>query len=125
MVTTDFYNNVYGGVPSEDIESCLKRAEAIVDCYILYPPKPLTEQEVYYNKAVCAQAEVMVLAGGVQTWLESTSSALAGTTLGNFSVQATNSGSGAGSADASAVPCAGAMMYLDKGGLLYRGASYI
>ena len=123
-VTTDFYYNEYGGVTITDLDKCLKRAQSIIDCYILYPPSGQV-QEVWYEKAICAQAEAIGLVGGVQTWLESTSSALAGTTLGNFSVQAANGGSSAGSADASAVPCAGAMMYLDKGGLLYRGASYI
>lgn len=123
-VTTDFYYNEYGGVTITDLDKCLKRAQSIIDCYILYPPSGQV-QEVWYEKAICAQAEAIGLAGGVQTWLESTSSALAGVTLGNFSVQNGSGAGSAGSTDASAVPCADAMMYLDKGGLLYRGASYI
>lgn len=125
-ITTEFYYDVYGGITIDSPEDCLKRAQSIVDCCASYIPAEGAPEEIWYKKAVCAQAETIGLAGGVQGWLETGGADVSGVTLGSFSVQTkSGSGSGAGTGTAQASPCAGALMYLEKGGLLYRGTAVL
>lgn len=122
MVSVEFYTDIYGGIQCEDIEDCLKRAEAIIECFISSLPET-GAQETLYKKAVCAQAEQMALAGGVQGWLESTAGSAVGVTLGSFHTESSKGGqAGGGSSSADSSPCSAARMYLERAGLVYRGA---
>lgn len=115
----DFYINIYGGVEYDDLSRLLLRAGNVIDSVILTEPDG-ENQERAYNFAVCAQAEYIGLCGGVEAWCSVASGSVSSFTVGSFSMsQGGASGSGAGGSSAGV--CSGALAYLDKAGLLYRG----
>jgi hypothetical protein len=119
-VTVEFYRDTYGGIAYDDIEALLKRAEMVVYCVISQEPEA-EWQTVLYNYAVCAQAEFIGSAGGVEEWVSEGSSG-GSVTIGSFSCSAGGSSTGSGGGKAKSGLCPQTEMYLEKAGLLYRGA---
>lgn len=124
MVTKAYYLEVYGGYEYDDLEDLLKRAEQAVRCIISAEPVPDTEQEICYKNAVCAQAEVIGMCGGINSWLANSQSG-GGFTIGSFSMSGSSSGVGQGSSGSTGDVPYYTRSWLEKGGLIYRGVDAI
>jgi hypothetical protein len=120
-VSTEYYLETFEGVEFDGLEWLLARAEQMVGCLISSTPAEGTEAERCYKNAVCAQAENMGLSGGVAAWLAEQKAGGSSFSIGSFSMSG-SSGSSSGTAGSSRTGvCDGCMMWLEKGGLLYRG----
>lgn len=119
-VTADYYLNTYGGVEYDNLEQLLKRAAMIVGGVISAEPAG-SFQETCYANAVCAQAEQIGSAGGVEAWVSAEGSSF---TIGSFSMSG-GSDAGQGTSGSTGTVCASARQYLEQGGLIYRGVSAI
>lgn len=114
MASSEFYRNEYGGTEYPDIDRLLKRAENIIDCCVITPVEEW--QQVYFDKAVCAQAEYIGGMGGIEAY--TAISGVSSVSIGSFSM---SGGSGGASGSSEAVkPCPAAVSYLEKGGLTGR-----
>lgn len=121
MPDVNFYLTVYGGVTYPDIEKLLKRAEHIIDNYILHDVKPWQQEQ--YDLAVCAQAEYIGSQGGIEAYTESVNGGTGSLTIGSFSISAGGGGGSSGNNNSSggaSAPCPAAIAFLDKGALLRR-----
>lgn len=119
MPDKNYYLNVYGGTDYPDIETYLKRAENIIDCFILHVVREW--QQKWYDNAVCAQAEYIGSVGGIEAYTEFMNSGGGSLTIGSFSISSSGNSSGNKTASSGdAAPCAAAISYLDRGGLLGR-----
>lgn len=113
MASSEFYLNEYGGTEYPDLDKLLKRAESIIDCYVITPVE--TWQQVYFDKAVCAQAEYIGSMGGTEAY--ASLSGVSSVSIGSFSM----SGGAVTSGSSEAVkPCPAATGYLERGGLAGR-----
>ena len=114
MASSEFYISEYGGTEYPDLDKLLKRAESIIDCYVITPVE--TWQQVYFDKAVCAQAEYIGSMGGTETYVSL--SGVSSVSIGSFSM----SGGAVGTSGSSETvkPCPAAVSYLEKGGLAGR-----
>lgn len=114
-VPAEYYRNVYGGAEYDDIDTLLKRAEMLIRCTASGEPET-EEQRTLYNWAVCAQAEFIGAAGGIEAYASGTGGSV---TVGAFSMSSGSSAEEAGRYGGRI--CPDSEMYLEKAGLLYRG----
>ena len=122
MPDKNYYLYVYGGVDYPGIETYLKRAENIIDCFILHVVREW--QQKWYDNAVCAQAEYIGSVGGIEAYTEIQNGGNGSVTIGAFSISGGGGSSGSeNSSGGSSVPCPAAISYLDRGGLLGRWLS--
>lgn len=122
MPDENYYLNVYGGIEYPDLAKLLKRAEHIIDCSILHVVREW--QQEWYDNAVCAQAEYIGSQGGIEAYTELMNSGGGNLTIGSFSISSGGNSSGNKTASSGdAAPCAAAISYLDRGGLLGRWLS--
>lgn len=124
-VTRDYYLNVYGGAEFDGLDSLLTRAGQVIMCAA--DPDSVerlcaegSEGEMCRKNAVCAQAENIGLNGGVVDWL--VDNVTGGSfTIGSFSMNRGGSSGASSSGGNGGLLCESARMWLERGGLLYRG----
>lgn len=122
-VTTAYYLNTWGGIPFDGLESLLARAEKVISSVATVLPECAQQEECYKN-AVCAQAEQIGLAGGIAAWLAQGSGG-GSFSIGSFSMSGGSSSEGDGSGAYSGAVCTTSRLWLEKGGLTYRGADAV
>lgn len=118
IVDETYYKTEFGGSDFPDMSILLARAEKLIDTVISAVPSGEQQFKAYKN-AICAQAEAMGLAGGLEAWAASTNGGGASFTIGSFSMGERRENSTASVAGISP----SAISYLDNSGLLYRGVA--